>query len=850
MRTWLMLMMGFALALGAAAAPETRVNPRLDELLSRMNLNHPGLEKVKNAKTPLEKQAALLEYYQKRQHPSDLEVDNPQDPPNDKRHKEIAEEAIKHIFPGQPVYPSQPRGENIDWDTNPFPDKEWLWQFHRFGWWRPMGRTYLATRDERYAKEWMHEINSWVDHMHNAKNYRNHPGWRSLEVGIRMLVWAQGFERFIQSPSLDGYTLVNFLYSLDRHADQIDGMYPPRGKEPASVGNFDITQQIGLLTIAAVFPEFKESTGNAQRAVERLVRFQQTVMLPDGVINEYVPSYHMGYPHQFTKAKQLCEKFKIKAQFPKEYNDLIEKGITAVLVWSHPDATSPLFGDAWLGKPDGNRRWMAKFLQDFNRPDWEYFVTNGKSGKAPTEKIMQLPVAGYTSIRSGWNDQAVFLVTKNTDLVRHQWHNHTDNLSFELSAYGRRFMTDASCYNYSGEPEWRLWFRRPQTHQMITIDDAPVASRGKTVMTKSVPGLDVAVLENQAAKDFTHRRSFMLVDNAYIVLLDEVKGAATGTVRQHLQLDPAPVQIDAGRKTVRTMHADGPNLVVKSGDNAAKVTLQEEEGWWSPRYMFKEPRPAFAFIQEKTGDKPVYFLTLLAPLPKVRQLNEAKLCFLKDGKPTTEPTNEIYLRINLDTHYRIKLDPAKGEASLAKAVNRVADRVEGNVNTSGEYREPAVPDFNKPAVVSGNSGTLLRLNIFNAKGSKVVLTQQQAADGGQVAPITWGSAEYRKLGTIMQSSPLGAKFAPREFSLVPEADGTLQVGLLGNDLKGAGGKRVPLWVEFKNVTFDGAVNAAELAREGVKPQQAWHDAPKVFAVKVKKGQKLTIKCEVRAIEKK
>ncbi|MGE4563695.1 MAG: alginate lyase family protein, partial [Victivallaceae bacterium] len=625
-----------------------------------------------------------------------------------------------------------------------------------------------------------------------------------------------------------------------------------KGKEPERVGNFDITQQEGLLTVAGMFPEFKESPLFAKNAVERLIRFQQQVMLPDGVISEYVPSYHMAYPRQFLKAPKFCARYGIKADFPPEYLDRVAKGVYAVVIWSHPDGTSPLFGDAWLGSPGGNNEYVAKFLEDFNRPDFRYFATRGAEGVAPAGKIHQLPDAGYTTIRSDWSDKALFVVAKNTNPSRHQWHSHFDNLSFELSAFGRRFMTDSGCYNYSGEPEWRAWFRRPQAHQMVTMDDLPVNSRGKTVFTKSVPGLDAAVLENEVNAGLTQRRSFILVENRFFIVLDELKGAATGTLQAHFQLDPAPWQLDPKRLAARTMYGDGPNLVVK-GAALPGVELVEEEGWFSPKYMEKTRRPAFAFVQVKPDDKPRYFLTLLAPLPKERQLFDAKIAFFRDGKPTVEPGSDIYVRLNYSEHFLITLDPAAGTLTLKKGRTEPYDQAETRLFNTGSWQEPPVPDFSaavesQPAKAN-DSSPRLRIDIFNEKGSQVTYRDVIAPPGGGTSPVTWGAPESRKFGAIMQSPPLAAKKQDLTFSFVPEADGVLKVSFLGNDVK-IGDKRQELWAEFSGVTFDGALNAAELAKANAAPRQVWHQKPYAQLIKVKKGEKITIRCQAGIPEKK
>ena len=170
-------------AIGSFAA----VNPRLDDVLSSLDLNRPELHSVRDAATPQAKQDALVAAFKARKViPMYDKV-----PELTSKLRTNADDAVAHRFLGQPVYPVQYRGEEIDWDTNPYPDKEWLWQFHRFRWLPGLGSAWKHTRDEKYTREWAYEINAWVDHMHAPARYRKHPGWRTLEVALRLRVMVE-----------------------------------------------------------------------------------------------------------------------------------------------------------------------------------------------------------------------------------------------------------------------------------------------------------------------------------------------------------------------------------------------------------------------------------------------------------------------------------------------------------------------------------------------------------------------------------------------------------------------------------------------------------------------------------
>ncbi|MDR0394329.1 MAG: hypothetical protein LBH77_04140, partial [Tannerella sp.] len=140
-------------------------------LLSRLNLDSPGLEKVKSRSAQPEAAVKeLLEFYRKGgagRHPLDRnDREKMRNNSANERQLKMADDAVHHYFVGQGSYPPQYRGAKIDWATNPFPDNEWIWQFHRMSYWNAMGAAYWHTGDEKYAKEFAGQFMDW---------YRNNP---------------------------------------------------------------------------------------------------------------------------------------------------------------------------------------------------------------------------------------------------------------------------------------------------------------------------------------------------------------------------------------------------------------------------------------------------------------------------------------------------------------------------------------------------------------------------------------------------------------------------------------------------------------------------------------------------
>jgi len=591
------------LTLCSLAAMAAEVNQeRLAELLTMLDLNRPELAEVKAATTPEAQTAALVKHFTNR--PADVKYRRKKMTTRAKDRTE-ADAALEHRFPGQPSYGLVPRGTPIDWDDPYVKDVEWILQFHRLNWWESLGVRYRETKDERYAKEWAEESNSWIDHMFRPEKSK-HRGWRSLETAGRISRFGSALRNFGDSPAMDGRTLVNLLWAMEKHAAKLEKMLD--AVPVKRIHNFEVMEQNHLLRYVLAFPEMKRNTSRIREGVDRLCYIQSIVVLPDGVIAEFVPSYHTGYPDIFWSVRKTCQKEGLKVEFPAEYDQRIQKGVTAVMLWSHPDGRYPLFGDAFEQRAGFCRGYVRKFCADYpERQDWLWFATKGEQGKAPAELVHCLPSSGYVTMRSDWSAApAVFLVAKNSLDPDRQWHNQPDNMTFELSFNGKRVMVDTGCFVYSGDQKAREWFAASARHQTVTLDGKNNERAGKLLFQKEAEGVLVTALKNEAQKDLTHQRIIFLVAKKYVTVLDLLSGPAAGELRCHYQLLEGEHQFDPAKWT-----ASNKDLTLTGAPSNGK--MEEEEGKISWNYKKSEPRPAFAFVQKKEKGKPAEFLALITP---------------------------------------------------------------------------------------------------------------------------------------------------------------------------------------------------------------------------------------------
>lgn len=586
-------------------AQSTNSSTEIQTLLSRININSPGLEKVKQSQNNPDLAAKeLLKYYKSRssvKHPNQY---NPKKDSITKKDLKWANDALEHIFVGQPAYPSQFCGKDIDWSFLPVPDNEWVWQLNRMYFWNSMATVYTQTSDEKYAKEWCTQIIDWTRKNPNDENHKY--AWRSIEAGIRGNSWTGLFYSFINSPNFTPEVLVTFLNSMFDHADFLMTKYTTRS-------NWGLMEAEGMAFVAITFPEFKDAEKWRNEAFRRLNNEINLQVYPDGQQRELAMGYHIGCINWFLRTYELAKMNNIDSAFPKSYLTTIEKMCEVPMKLCHPDGTNAQFGDAWEGKPGQYADRFLEWSELFNRADFLFLATEGESGEKPDSTAFALPQGGLYSMKSGWDKNAVSMVLKcGPD---GGGHCQPDNGTFELYAGGRNLMPDAGSYIYSGDPENRAWFRQTKVHQTLTLNGENSKYAPKLLLWQPGGNLDILVVENQSYDNLAHRRSVFFVDKKYFVIVDEATGTDTGDIDIHFQFAPdgGVAVFNRDSFSVASAFVEGWNIDVKTITQTG-LELLEEKGQVSFEYTKKEPRPTFCYRMKKENEKDnIRFVTLVVP---------------------------------------------------------------------------------------------------------------------------------------------------------------------------------------------------------------------------------------------
>ena len=610
-------------ALGQAKAQELKT-----EVFSLLNLDYPGLEKVKtlhNEGKDADAAKALLDYYRARTDVKTPDV-NLKNIKISKTEQQWADDALQHTFFVHKGYqPSFNYGEDIDWRYWPVKDNELRWQLHRHKWFTPMGKAYRVSGDEKYAEEWAKQYIDWIkknplvkidkseyemadDKLKgDAENVRF--AWRPLEVSNRLQDQTSQFQLFLPSPSFTPEFLTEFLVNYHKHAVHILGNYSDQG-------NHLLFEAQRMIYAGAFFPEFKDAQTWRKSGIDILNREINVQVYPDGGQFELDPHYHLAAINIFCKALRIADMNGFRGEFPQSYLDTVENMITFYMNISFPDYTNPCFSDAKLT----TKREMIKNYKDWHKlfPENKailWFATEGKKGELPAYLSKGFLKSGFFVFRNSWGTDAAQMVVKAGP--KGFWHCQPDNGTFELWFNGKKLFADSGSYVYAGKGEvmeWRNWFRQTRVHNTLTLNDKNLeTTESVTKLWQPEGDVQVLVTENPGYKNLKHRRSVFFVDNAYFVIVDEAAGDAKGVVNLHFQMPKGKVANSREDMTFVTQFENGSNMKLQCfGPDG--MTMKKEEGWLSTAYRKKVKRMNVSFNVRKDGEDAVRYITIIYPV--------------------------------------------------------------------------------------------------------------------------------------------------------------------------------------------------------------------------------------------
>ncbi len=637
------------------------VTPAVDaDTLAALDLDAPGMEKVKDAAQTGNLDAVMAAYldYRRTLSPAKWKVMPADRPASASASSDPVGDAIcAHHIPNL-FYAGLPKeadmGADFNWTYNPTPKEnpsftlEWTWcVVSRTQFWGPLVDAYWKTQDEKYAAEWVRQMEDFV-----AKNPVDKAGtawnltlWRTLDAAIRMLEsWPNAYYHCLNSPSFTPQAQWIYLKSMRDHAAFLMAGL----SDPKRTGNWVTEECCGLYTIGTLFPELKDAPLWRKTAIDRLMKEAQRMVLPDGMEAELTPTYHLLALSDFRQPLELA---KLNGQpVPDEFKEKVMAMYRAlVTVMAQNGEMVPTNDSTYYV----NAMTEARKGLELEEDPLLRWAASGAKGDGGLPDSTMLPYAGFYAMRSGWDRDGQFLFFRAGPAGIA--HAHEDMLEVVLRAWGKTLLFDPGSYVYD-HSDWRRFTINTPSHSTVIVDgkwqhrgsspapiDKPAGNLWVTTpLFDFVSGTyDGGYQQNvydpklQGApeqwvgdvdRSVTHTRQVLYLRPYYALLFDTLAGTGNHVFDAHFQLDATSAHVDAASQAAFSDDSgDAPRLGLYplERDNLAVDVVQGQKdpllGWYPSTHR---AIPVIRFRKQQAA--PAYFATFLYPFKGTEPPLQAK----------------------------------------------------------------------------------------------------------------------------------------------------------------------------------------------------------------------------------
>ena len=541
-------------------------------------------------------------------------------------------------------------------------DHKIIWELNRQQHWLTLGRALWLTRDERYGRRIIDDLQGWLA----ANPPLMGVNWASmLELGFRSMSWIWGLHFLLGSdlgsptaksqipnPESQSPWLVDLFVALDRQLTHIE-----QNLSTYFSPNTHLTGEALALYVGGVALPELEASGRYRETGRRILLEEiDRQVLRDGGHAERSTHYHR-YTLDFYVMALLTARLDGDADASRRFSAAALRLANFARVMADSTGHLPLIGD-----DDGGMLWpftgrdcadirdsLAVAAAVFERPElapwgpqeealWivgppkgdEPVPPQGKhvhsgagSGFSRTSRLFR--DTGYVVFRDEHDGHAVF------DVGPHGYmnggHAHADALAITLALDGRPLLVDPGTATYTMQPHIRDRFRGSASHNTLTIDGQPQArpkgpfhwhTRADATLHgwRCSGSLDWAEGSHGGYGTLTHRRNVVRSSSSGWLLVDEVLGTGRHTAAAHWHLDPLwTLRVDAPGR-LRATHAEGGEAWILYDGDEVSVAYGDEAtglGWHAPAYGVWVP--AWAARVMRSADAPFSMLTWIGTAP-------------------------------------------------------------------------------------------------------------------------------------------------------------------------------------------------------------------------------------------
>lgn len=476
----------------------------------------------------------------------------------------------------------------IDWDADPFSDRNWMFQLHSL---RMLDPVMNKIFEEPFGchKEINFIINiieDWSNENLNNKAKKSY-AWYDMSVGLRALKIA-----FIVSFMRKyGYEFDHdfFKVLVEKHIENLSEI------KNINVGNHGLFQLNGLMALLWVYPSLSEYKNSFEFAKNQMKNLLDSQLGDYGVHTENSPDYHFFAIKKIENILNAPWWKKIKSE---EINRKLEKAKIACYWLVDPVGRCVPVGDSTVGK---------NVIRDFeNVFQWEHknnscFIGAVLDGYAVVRSIPTIKV----------EDSSFLFFTAS---YQSKTHKHSDCLSFIWQENGENILIDSGKYGYKSGAV-REYFLSSRAHNTIEINDESSSRSNDNAYGSGIKKLEITpsgewIIKSEASgiyEDVKHFRNVLYKPKSYVLVVDFLQSESLDKkkVTNWWHFDESyKIYVESSDKFV-AKNESGLEIygsAYQSEVSEMSVYVGDEEprlqGWVSNSYLEKTPAPVIGISSE------------------------------------------------------------------------------------------------------------------------------------------------------------------------------------------------------------------------------------------------------------
>lgn len=523
-------------------------------------------------------------------------------------------------------------------------DHKVIWELNRHQYLQNLGKAYWITGDEKYTREWINQINDWMD--------SNPPkigiNWASsLEVALRSIAWIWCFLFFKNSKTVShNFWLKYFSFLI------FNGLHIERNLSCYFAPNTHLTgEALGLFYLGLLFSLTKNGDRWLKKGISILLDQLENHVQGDGVYFEQSTYYHRYSTDFYLHLHILMQRNSMS--IPSVLTYKLQQLLDFLVLTQKPNGKTPILGDDDGGRLlflnhddyDDFRSCLSTGAVLFGRADYKelsggfseetlwllgssaYEIYDSLESARPSKTSVSFPAGGYYVMRNGWDKNAAYLMV---DCGPHGWntcgHAHSDLLSVVASVDGKELLIDPGTFTYTTSAEWRNKFRGSLAHNTVCVDNLSQSEPGGPFSWESiatpvtcfwVAHQDFDFFSGQSSiyiyfpQPVSHQRDiFFVKEKAFWVILDKVMLDASRDISLRFHFSSTEVDL---RENNFVVSDDTRPFGAVSIFSSSPFHLSVVDDWWSPIYSVKEP--AMTGLCQLRGTASASIVTVIGPGP-------------------------------------------------------------------------------------------------------------------------------------------------------------------------------------------------------------------------------------------